>query len=84
MNKELRSLYEADKEERINQRKVNTLAYTSMRTRDLQRRERVMEMSAANQLITAEDYFHAAHIMNHGDTIEDAQNLTSLRSVPVN
>ena len=74
MNKELRSLYEADKEERINQRKVNTLAYTSMRTRDLQRRERVMEMSAANQLITAEDYFHAAHIMNHGDTIEDAQN----------
>ena len=78
MNKELRLLYETDKQERIDQPKVNTLEYKSMRARDLQRRERVMEILAANQLATAEDYFHAAHIMNHGDTIEDARNAHNL------
>ena len=78
MNKELRLLYETDKQERINQPKVNTPEYRSMRARDLQRRERVMEMLAANKLTTAEDYFHAAHIMNHGDTIEDARNAHKL------
>jgi hypothetical protein len=78
MNKELRLLYETDKQERIDQPKVNTPEYRSMRARDLQRRERVMDMLAANQLTTAEDYFHAAHIMNHGDTIEDARNAHKL------
>jgi hypothetical protein len=78
MNKELRLLYETDKQERIDQPKVNTPEYRSMRARDLQRRERVMDMLAANQLTTAEDYFHAAHIMNHGDTIEDARNAHNL------
>jgi len=78
MNKELRLLYETDKQEPIDQPKVNTPEYRSMRARDLQRRERVMEMLAANKLTTAEDYFHAAHIMNHGDTIEDARNAHKL------
>lgn len=74
MNHELVSLCEADKKERINQPKVHTAEYKARRARDRKRRERVMEMVAAGELHTAEDYYHAAHIMNHGDTTEDAEN----------
>ena len=74
MNEELAVLYKADKQERIDQPKANTPEYKVMRARDLQRRERVMAIAAANGLQTAEDYYHAAHIMNHGDTIDDARD----------
>jgi hypothetical protein len=74
MNQELDSLFEADRQERTNQPKVNTSEYKAMRGRDLERRERVMEMVAAEALNTAEDYYHAAWIMNHGDTPQDARN----------
>ena len=82
MNNELFSLYKADKQERLNQPKVNTPEYKAMRGRDLDRRERVMEIFAANELHTAEDHYHAAWIMNHGDTPDDARNahLLALRS----
>lgn len=82
MNQELLSLYQADKQEHINQPKVNTAEYKAMRFRDLQRRERVMELVTANELNTAEDYYHAACIMNHGDTPDDAKqaHLLALRS----
>ena len=73
MNDEVASLYQADRQERVNQPKVNTPAYHAMRTRDLQRRQRIMEIVAANELQTAEDYFHAAWILNHGDISEDVQ-----------
>jgi len=32
-----------------------------------------MAIAAANRLQITEDYYHAAQIMNHGDTIEDAR-----------
>jgi hypothetical protein len=82
MNNELASLYKADRQERTNQPMVNTDEYKAMRKRDLERRERVMEMVAADELHSAEDFFHAASIMNHGDTIDDARNaqLLALRS----
>lgn len=53
-----------------------------MRGRDLKRRERVMALVAANELHAAEDYYHAAWIMNHGDTADDARNahVLALRS----
>lgn len=73
MNQELRSLYRADKQERVDQPNVNTAEYKAMRLRDLQRRERVMALVVANELNTAEDYYHAAQVMNHGDTPDDAQ-----------
>ena len=81
MNNELASLSEADRQERINQPKANTAEYKAMRVRDLERREHAMEL-AANKLLTAEDYYHAAHIMNHEDTVDDARNahLLALRS----
>src|ERR1051325_8065615 len=78
MNEELVTLYEDDRQERVNQPKVKTPAYHAMRARDLQRRQRVMEIAAANGLYAAEDYFDASSIMNHGDTPEDAQNSHAL------
>jgi hypothetical protein len=45
MNNELLSLYKAEKQERLNQPKVNTPEYNAMRGRDLERRERVMKFS---------------------------------------
>jgi fucose permease len=73
MNSELASLYKADKQERVHQPRVNTPAYKAMRARDLQRRERVRQLHEADELHEAEDYFYAAHIMNHGETTEDAR-----------
>jgi len=73
MNEELLSLYTEDREEHANQAKVNTPEYKEMRARDLQRRERVLKIFEKNEILSAEDYFHAAQIMNHGDTPEDAQ-----------
>ena len=82
MNVELVALFNEDKQVRIHQPKAHTPQYKAMRVRDLQRRERVIAIAAANGLQTAEDYFHAAHIMNHGDTIDDARDahLFALRS----
>jgi len=74
MHNELLSLYKADRQERVNQPNVNTSAYKAMRGRDLQRRERVMEIAGVGELHTPEDYYHAAWIMNHGDTPGDAKN----------
>lgn len=74
MNNDLAFLYEGDKQERMDQPKANTAEYKSMRARDQERREGVMEILVANELQTPEDYYHAAHIMNHGDTPEDAEN----------
>ena len=74
MKNEIAFLYEADKQERVSQPSANTAEYKAMRVRDLERRERVMELVTANKLHTAEDYYRAAHIMNHGDAVDDARN----------
>ena len=85
MNNELLSLYKADRQERVEQPKANTPAYKAMRWRDLERRLRVMEIAGAGEMHTAEDYYHAASILNHGDTPGDAMNahLFALRSSEV-
>lgn len=53
-----------------------------MRERDLARRERVMKIVTADEAQTAEDYYYAAWIMNHGETPDDARNghILALRS----
>ena len=55
MNNELASLYEADRQDRINQPKANTAEYKAMRVRDLERRVHVIELLATNKL----------HILGH-------------------
>ena len=74
MNEELASLYQVDKQELVDQPRANTPEFKAMRMRDLQRRERVMAIAKSSGLQTAEDYYHAAQIMNHGDTIDDARH----------
>ena len=78
MNIDLLVLYEAERRERVNQPKVNTPEYQVMRARDLERREKVLQMIVNRNLHTAEDYYHAAQIMNHGDTPEEAENAHGL------
>jgi hypothetical protein len=82
VNTELSSLYEADRQERVNQPRANSREYRAMRARDLKRRQHVMEWVASGQLHDAEDFYHAAWIMNHGDTASDARqaHLLALRS----
>ena len=82
MNAELLSLYQADRQEHSRAPKVNTPEYRAMRARDLGRRVRVMEIVAEGGLSEAEDYYHAAWVMNHGDTPADARqgHLLALRS----
>ena len=72
MNKELHQLYEADVEEHAQGNAHGTTAYSAMRERDRQRRQRVSVMITDNQLHSAADYFHAARIFQHGDTPDDA------------
>ena len=72
MNKELKKLYDDDVYEHAHAPKLGTPEYTAMRERDYQRREQVSRLIAASAVKTAEDYFHAARIFNHGDTPDDA------------
>ena len=87
MNEELASLYQADKQERVDQPRAKTPESKAMRIRDLQRRERVMAIAKSNGLQTAEDYYHAAQIMNHmnhGDTIDYGRCARWLSAAPYN
>ena len=56
MNDDLLSLHRADRDERVNQPKANTPEYIAMRSRDFERRQRVKEIVAADELHAAEDY----------------------------
>ena len=82
MNRELLELYQADRQERMDQPRAGTPEYQAMRRRDSERRDQVMAKVVANELQSAEDFYYAAWIMNHGDTSEDARNahLLALRS----
>ena len=42
----------------------------AVNARDRQRRERVLEIVRAQQVDTADDYFHAALVLQHGDAPE--------------
>jgi hypothetical protein len=72
IQEELRALYEADRQERIDQPRNGTPAYQAMRQRDHQRRVRASEMLAMAEALTADDYYHAACLFQHGDTPDDA------------
>lgn len=69
---ELAALYAADQRERADHPAAGTPAYRELRERDQQRRERVSELVALDALSTAEDYYHAAMIFQHGDSVDDA------------
>jgi hypothetical protein len=72
MNEELKKLYDADMYEHKHVPTHGTPAYRALRERDRQRRLEVGQMIDAVSLETAEDFFHAARIFQHGDTSDDA------------
>jgi hypothetical protein len=71
MNQELREMFVADQMERNNHPDNDTPEYLQLRERDAQRRQRVREMIAEGLLTAPDDYFHAALIFQHGETLED-------------
>lgn len=71
MNAELSALFEADQEERQHHPDYGTAEYWQLRAYDAQRRERVRALMAENVLMDAEDYFHAALIFQHGESLEE-------------
>jgi len=71
MNQELRALFVADQAERNDHPAYDTPAYWQLRERDAGRRQRVNELLAEGLLTAPDDYFHAAVIFQHGETLED-------------
>lgn len=71
MNAELSMLCEADQQERQHHPDYGTPEYWQLRAHDAQRRERVQTLIAEYVLTVAEDYFHAALIFQHGESLED-------------
>jgi TPR repeat protein len=65
MHEELRAIYEQDQADRMGAPPVDVLE------RDRARRERVEAIVASGVLQTADDYFHAAMIFQHGERPED-------------
>jgi TPR repeat protein len=65
MNQELRELYEQDQAER--QGPISP----DLMERDRKRRQRVEELLDSGSVVSAEDYFHAAMVFQHGEKVED-------------
>ncbi len=65
MNQELRELYEQDQAER-----KGPLSPELME-RDRKRRQRVEELLDSGSVVSADDYFHAAMVFQHGEKLED-------------
>ena len=80
MNAELSELFEADQEERQHHPDYSTAEYWQLRARDAQRRERVRALMAENTLTVAEDYFHAALILQHGESLGEIWQAHTLAS----
>jgi hypothetical protein len=72
MNAELQALFQAHRQERIDQPRLGTPQYTAMRQHDHQRRIRTATIIAEGGATTADDFYHAALLFQHGDTPEDA------------
>lgn len=69
-NMELRRLFEEDQSDR-EPPDGRSLDQAVIQARDLTRLLRVKELYIQNKLLTGADYYHAAMILQHGDTPED-------------
>jgi hypothetical protein len=71
MNQELRDLFLADQTEPRGDTAYDTPDYWQLRQRDAQRRSRASELLAQAGVSAPDDYFHAAVILQHGETLQD-------------
>jgi hypothetical protein len=65
MNQELRELFEQDQAERTGPISPDLME------QDRKRRQRVQELLDNGDIVSAEDYFHAAMVFQHGEKLED-------------
>jgi hypothetical protein len=70
-NPELHALFVADQTDRNDHPAYDTPEYWHLRTRDAMRRQRVSEMLAQGLLTAPDEYFQAALIFQHGETLEE-------------
>jgi hypothetical protein len=71
MSSELQDLFRADQDERKNHPHYGTPEYSLLRERDAERRKRLKAIVESGELKEAEDYYHAAWILNHGESVEE-------------
>ena len=71
MNGELAELFCADMDERTVHPAYGTAEYRALRERDAVRRRRLKEIVESGGLKEAEDYYRAAWILNHGESLEE-------------
>lgn len=79
-NTELSELYELDQAAR----QAKNIDWESLAKEDLERRQKVLEMLSIGEIKSANDYFNAAMIFQHGDSKEDiriAHSFATLASV---
>jgi len=70
MNKELQTLFEQDQADREGFARFDPYQRQRMLQRDGARRQGVEALLASEPWLDPEDYFHAAMIFQHGDTLE--------------
>ena len=68
---ELEELHDADQADRSFTKPPSPDHWKGIAERDKQRRDRVMELIKAGSLETADDYYHAAMVLQHGEGSED-------------
>src|SRR5438105_5327303 len=71
MNKELQALYEEDQADRRAFEQLDHEQVQQVLQRDRARRQRVEELVRSEALQAREDYFHAAMVFQHGETLDD-------------
>jgi hypothetical protein len=77
LNAELLALYQADQADRLgnNPEKIN---WAEVSPRDAQRRARVSEIVASGGAKVSDDFFHAAMVFQHGDSLKDYERAYEL------
>ena len=80
MSGELRRLFGADQADRQTLVVAGTPEYKRLRERDTQRRQRVTALVADGALDEADDYYQAAMILHHGETLDDIWQAHTLAS----
>jgi hypothetical protein len=72
MNRELQALFEQDQTDRSAFfEQLDTEQLKLLQARDRARRQRVEELVRSEALQTGVDYFHAAMVFQHGETLDD-------------
>jgi hypothetical protein len=72
INAELLAIFDADQADRKNGNSA-TIDWSVVAPRDRERARRVLALIEAGQARTADDYFHAAMVFQHGGTVDEVE-----------